>query len=442
MQEIFKLLIVGVLDIFNISTFIIALISLVLLIIYFKRNKKNVNSEESVNFLLLKLQNQFDILNSLITQSNTMYLNVNQNASERLENHLTRVTTMQNSQLVNIENRIKELLQATENRLNHIDIGLKDSLNKMLADNSVKLDKMRETVDEKLNSSLERRFNESFKQIADRLDNVHRGLGEMQELATGVGDLKKVLTNVKTRGVWGEVQLGQLLEQMLAPNQFSKEVQIKEGLLERVDYVINLPGTHDEITFLPIDAKFPLEDYSRLLDANDKGNSAEIDRVRKALHKRVLEEAKTIRQKYIEAPKTTDFAIMYLPIEGLFAEIVKDTNLLEKLQQEYRVSICGPTTLTSIINCIQMGFKSVAIEKHSSEVWELLTTFKTEFVKFVDLLSKTQKKLDEASNTIEDATKKSKTIQRKLNKVDLLDDKATLKVIKVDEVVDEEDDKG
>lgn len=275
---------------------------------------------------------------------------------------------------------------------------------------------MRQTVDEKLNVSLEKRLAESFNIINNRLQSVYEGLGEMKQLATGVGDLKKVLTNVKTRGVWGEVSLANLLEQMLSPDQFSSNVAIKDNQ-ERVDFAIALPGKDDKTILLPVDAKFPIEDYQRLVEASETGNVQQTEAAKKGLEKRVKEEAKKISEKYILLPKTTDFAVMYLALEGLYAEVLRMPGLAEELQREYKVVICGPTTLSALLNSLQLGFKTLSIEKRSSEIWQLLGVFKQEFGKFVDLLAKTQKKLAEASNTIESATKKSRTIERKLKNV-------------------------
>lgn len=229
--------------------------------------------------------------------------------------------------------------------------------------------------------------------------------------------MKKVLTNVKTRGVWGEVQLGHILEQMLSPNQFQANAITKPNTQERVDYAVNLPGKDDKNILLPIDAKFPLEDYQRLVDATEQGNLDLIEVCQKGIERRIKEEAKKIRDKYICLPNTTDFAILYLAIEGLYAEVLRKPGLAEQIQREYKIVICGPTTLSALLSSLQLGFKTLSIEKRSSEIWSLLGSFRQEFTKFVELLSKTQKKLDEASNTIEFATKKSKTIERKLSKV-------------------------
>ncbi|MEG1499767.1 MAG: DNA recombination protein RmuC, partial [Clostridia bacterium] len=248
----------------------------------------------------------------------------------------------------------------------------------------------------------------------------YRGLGEMQTLASGVGDLKKVLTNVKTRGVWGEISLGNLLEQIMTHEQFEKNVAIKKDSLERVDFAIKLPGKDEEEILLPIDAKFPMEDYQRLCEASENGNSADVELAIKSLEKRIKEEAKSIKEKYISLPKTTDFAMMYLATEGLYAEVARRAGLMEFLQENYKVVICGPTTLSAMLNSLQLGFKTLSIEKRSSEIWTLLGIFKNEFEKFTMLLSKTQKKLIEATNTIDMASKKTKTIARKLKNVSSL----------------------
>lgn len=384
-----------------------------------KQSADDSNQSQKNDFEKIKLL--FDNLVQTNSYTNDLIVNTIKSNDEQLLNYLQKNNQSQMQSTQNVELRIRNLLDQTEQRLARIDNDLKQNLHILQVENSKKLEEMRLTVDEKLNVSLERRLNDSFSLISDRLDKVHRGLGEMQELATGVGDLKKVLTNVKTRGVWGEIGLGNILEQMLAANQFEREVATKPGSNERVDYVVLLPGKDDENIYLPIDAKFPIEDYHRLIEASEQANVTEIEKAKTALYRRVKDEAKKIREKYIAPPKTTDFAVLYLALEGLYAEIIKNSDLVQQLQREYRIVICGPTTLTALINSLQMGFKTVAIEKRSSEIWSLLATFKTEFVKFVELLAKTQKKLDEASGTIEDATKKTKKIQSKLNNIGVIE---------------------
>ena len=293
-----------------------------------------------------------------------------------------------------------------------------EQMDKLQASNEKKLDEMRTVVDEKLNATLQDRLNKSFAIVSEQLQAVTKGLGEMQSLAVGVGDLKRVITNVKTRGTFGEVQLGNLLEQMLAPYQYQSQINTNPENSDRVDFVINLPGKDDRDLLLPVDAKFPMEDYLRLQDAFDSADAMQIEKCRKALETRIKEEAKKIKTKYICVPKTTDFAIMYLATEGLYSEIIKNTILVEKLQQEFHILICGPTTLSALLNSLQMGFKTLAIEKRSAEIWNMLSVFKKEFSTYVELLEKTQKKLSEASTTIEDASKKSQKISKQLSKVD------------------------
>ena len=273
----------------------------------------------------------------------------------------------------------------------------------------------RKEISESLQSGLDRFLN----LLNTQLESVQRGLGEMQSLATGVGDLKKVLTNVKTRGTWGEIQLGNLLEQILTIEQYEKNVVTKKGSNERVEFAIKLPGREkkDNVVWLPIDAKFPMEDYQRLIEAQEQANVGLVDELGKSLENRIKSEAKDIRDKYIDPPQTTDFGILFLPIEGLYAEVLRRPGLCELLQRDYRVILTGPTTLAALLNSLQMGFRTLAIEKRSSDVWALLAAIRVEFAKFGEMLDKTHKKLQEASDTIESATKKSRTIERKLNKV-------------------------
>jgi len=284
-------------------------------------------------------------------------------------------------------------------------------------DNNKRLEEMRKTVDEKLQETVEKRFNESFKLISERLEQVHKGLGEMQTLASGVGDLKKVLTNVKTRGNLGEIQLGAILEQILSPEQYEQNAAVKKGSLERVEYVVKLPdkNTENEIVLLPIDSKFPTEDYQRLLDAYEQ--SKDVETVSKQFENSVKKNAKDIRDKYINPPITTDFAIMFVPTEGLYAEILRRTGLFEILQRDYKITVVGPTNLVAFLSSLQMGFRTLAIEKQTSRVWETLGTVKNEFGKFGDVLEKTKKKLQEATNVIDDASVRTRAIERSLRTV-------------------------
>lgn len=291
----------------------------------------------------------------------------------------------------------------------------------MQEDSQKKLDEMRATVDEKLQSTIEQRLGAAFKQVSDRLEAVHKGLGEMQSLAVGVGDLKRVLTNVKTRGGFGETQLESLLEHCLAPGQYAKNVQTKPGSSERVDFAVRMPnGANGEPLWLPIDAKFPQEDYARLQDSVERGDLAGIEEAGRALETRVRAEAKTIRDKYVAPPGTTDFALLFLPTEGLYAEVLRRPALVEAMQRDHKVVLVGPTTLAAILNSLQMGFRTLAIEQRSTEVWRLLNEVKKQFGLFADLLVKVDEKLRQASNTIGDATKRTRVIQSKLSAVEAL----------------------
>jgi DNA recombination protein RmuC len=311
--------------------------------------------------------------------------------------------------------------QINEQKLEKIRETLERQLRLLQEDNSHKLDQMRTVVDEKLQATLEKRLSDSFRQVSERLEKVHQGLGEMQSLASSVGDLKAVLNNVKTRGIWGEVQLESLLQQILAPEQYAKNVATKKGSEDRVEFAIRLPGREQgnggEI-WLPIDAKFPLEDYQRLNEALEKGDGVTAEEATKGLMSRIKLEARNIRDKYLDPPYTTDFGILFLATEGLYAEVLRQPGLLDVLQREYRIVITGPTTLAALLNTLQIGFRTLAIEKRTSEVWNLLGLVKKEFGLFAGILEKTQKKLQEASNTIEDAAKKTRSIERKLKNVE------------------------
>ena len=313
--------------------------------------------------------------------------------------------------------QLLKLTQMNEQKLEKVRDVVETRLRALQEDNSQKLERMRETVDEKLHSTLEKRLGESFKVVSERLEKVHAGLGEMQSLASGVGDLKKILTNVKTRGTWGEIQLGNLLEQMLTVEQYERNVVTKQGSRETVEFAIKLPGRDGKVVYIPIDAKFPKEDYERLLQAQDEGNVIAVEEFGKAIENRIKQEARKIKDKYIDPPQTTDFAIMYLPIEGLFAEVLRRPGLHEQLQRDFRVSIAGPTTITAHLNALQMGFRTLTVEQRASEVWQLLGDVKKEFGRFGEILEKTHEKLNQASKEIEFAASKSRTIERKLRDV-------------------------
>lgn len=298
---------------------------------------------------------------------------------------------------------------------------LEQRLERLQQDNSAKLEQMRQTVDEKLHATLEKRLSESFRQVSERLELVHKGLGEMQTLAAGVGDLKKVLSNVKARGVFGEVQLAALLEQVMAPEQYERNVVTRQGSRDRVEFAIRLPGRdRDEHVLLPIDAKFPIEDYQRLQAAQEAGDKAALELAEKALEARVRLEAKTIAEKYVEPPYTTDFALLYLPFEGLFGEVLRRPGLFDQIQRQFRVTICGPTNLLAYLNSLQMGFRTLAIQQRSSEVWKVLGTVKTEFGRFAEVLANTKRQLQTVANTIDQAEVRTRQIERKLKDVEAL----------------------
>jgi DNA recombination protein RmuC len=315
---------------------------------------------------------------------------------------------------------LKSFSDSVEQKMAAVRQLVDDKLKQIQEDNNRQLDRMRETVDEKLQSTLEKRLGESFKQVSERLELVHQGLGDMRNLAAGVGDLKKVLTNIKTRGTWGEVQLGALLEEILAPEQYAKNVRIHENSNDVVEFAIKLPGQGDlqsDHVLIPIDAKFPVEDYQRLVEAQENADAVAADEAAKLLETRIKAEAKEIFKKYISPPKTTDFGIMFLPSEGLYAEIIRRTALMQLLQKEYHVIVSGPSTFAAFLNSLQMGFRSLAIQKRSGEVWKVLGEIKTEFDKFGLTLDAVRKKLEQATNSMDDVQKKSRTIQRKLRSV-------------------------
>ncbi len=320
--------------------------------------------------------------------------------------------------------QLRLLSEANDKRLAELRAAVETRLAALQEGNEKKLEQMRATVDEKLHATLEQRLGESFKQVADRLEQVHKGLGEMQNLARDVGALNRVLTNVKTRGVFGEVQLAGLLEQVFTPEQYATNVATVPGSAERVEFAIRLPGQRDDGAplWLPIDAKFPREDYERLLDASERADVVAMEISAKAIETRLRQEAKTIRDKYVSPPHTTDFAILFVPTEGLYAEALRRPGLAESLQREHKVMLAGPTTLLATLTSLQMGFRTLALEKRSAEVWEVLGAVKTEFGKFGAVLAKTKKKLDEASSTIDDAAQRTRAMERRLKIVESLPD--------------------
>lgn len=347
---------------------------------------------------------------------------------ERLERLLRDELTQNRQELTgnlksstdSLSRQIIDMTRMNENKLEKVREVVGEQLRLLQEDNSAKLEKMRETVDEKLHSTLEKRLNDSFQVVSERLEKVHEGLGEMQNLAVGVGDLKKVLTNVKTRGTWGEIALENLLEQILTPDQYVKNIATKKNSADRVEFAIKLPGREDVDIYLPIDSKFPKEDYEKLLKAQDEADQKLVEESLKKIEANIKMEAKKIQDKYIDPPHTTDFAIMFLPIEGLYAEVLRRPGLCDVIQQKHRINLAGPTTFAALLNSLRMGFRTLAVEKRTSEVRSLLGDIKKEFGVFGDILANTQKKLRSASNEIESASRKSRTIERKLRKVEEL----------------------
>ncbi len=348
--------------------------------------------------------------------------------------------TAQSERLESFARELNRFSLGLDERFERLRISVEGRLAAIQADNASKLEEMRRTVDEKLHATLEQRLGESFKLVSDRLEQVHRGLGEMQSLAAGVGDLKRVLSNVKTRGTWGEVQLAALLEQLLTADQFAANVATRPDSGERVDFAIRLPGKGDgAVVWLPIDAKFPVEDYQRLIDAQERGELGVVDEASKAIEVRLKAEARSIHEKYVAPPHTTDFALLYLPTEGLYAEALRRPGLADTLQREWRVSLAGPTTLAALLNSLQMGFRTLAIEQRSAEVWAVLGAVKSEFGKFGEALAHTRKKLDEASNSISKAETRTRQLSRKLSEVEALPVSDAEKLIGLVELDGEDD---
>lgn len=353
-------------------------------------------------------RSQSDQLNALIRQSqaNAQALDLRQQGMQRASDESLR--------------RMESRVQGVENRMESLRQTMDESLRLMREDNAQKLNEMRRTVDEKLNDTLEKRLSASFSQVSERLEQVYRSLGEVHSLASGVGDLKRMLSNVKTRGVWGEIQLGALLEQALTESQYQRNVAVTPGSAERVEFAVCLPGREGGVVYLPIDSKFPQEDYARLAEASEQGDPAAVEAAQKALMNAVRTEAKRIG-KYIVPPHTTDFAVMFLPLESLYAEVMRHSDAVEAIQREQRVLISGPSTLLALLNSLQMGFRTLAIEQRSAEVWKLLGAVKGDFSSFALLLQKTQEKLQQASNSIDTAFTKTRTIEKRLRQVETLE---------------------
>ena len=411
----------------------ILLIDLFLLILLLFRHHRTVRqSEESLRHqqqqtaaqlsaLEEHLRNEFARQQQSYIAASAEYARGTEQRMDMLGTRLDVFDQSQDIRLHRMASVLDEKLSANDQRAEQLRTALNAGMEKLQRENAEKLDQMRQTVDEKLHETLNRRLGESFSLVNERLEQVYKGLGEMHTLATGVGDLKRVLTNVKTRGIWGEVQLGSLLSQILAPSQYAENVQVIPRSPERVEYAIILPGSQDgSSVYLPIDSKYPLESYERLQSAAESGDAEAVGQAFNGLCAAIRTEAKRISQKYIEPPFTTDFAIMFLATEGLYAEALRARGLMDELQQKYRILIAGPSTLTALLNSLQVGFRTLAIEQRSAEVWQLLGTVKTEFGRFSDLLDQTQQRLRQAGETIEKAAVRTRAISRRLRDVEEL----------------------
>ena len=409
------------------TTIIIVLLALILLVgvvllVLLLNNKKGegVTKRDAEDIVKEESDRQSRSLQSAMTAANSTLLNAITMHTDTQGKSIDRFLSVVAANLEAQDKRQQEFIQNVEGRLEAMKGGLEKSLTEARKENADQLEKMRLVVEEKMQATLTQRLNQSFEQINKQLDSLREGLGEMKALTDNVQDLRKVLSGVKTRGVWGEISLGTLIEEILATEQYETNYKVgKKG--EVVEYAVRMPGKSEEPIFLPIDAKFPLEDYQRLVEASENGDKPLVDAMSLALERRIKEEAKTIAEKYIKPPQTTDFAVMYLPIEGLYAEIAKKSALLEYVQNKFRVMVTGPTTLAALLNSLLVGFRTVAIEKRSRDIWKLLSQFRTEFARFTELLDKTQGYVDKASEGIRNATTKSNQIQSKLSKVELIE---------------------
>ena len=388
--------------------FYLLLACLVLLVILLVRQASLSHQQEKEGMRqehsLTVLGNQ--LLDSLDAQHDGMVESL-QNTNQHL---LSTMSQMGQNQTSLLESMQRQVLLSTRNQ--------EEKINTLRLENERQLGEMRRTVDQRLSESLDKKLDSSFAQVSQRLESVYKGLGEMHTLASGVGDLKKVLTNVKTRGIWGEMQLGSLIRQVLAPGQYEENVAVVPGSPDRVEFAVCLPDQSGGMVYLPVDSKFPQEDYVRLVDASQAGDAAAADAARKALEKRLKDEAKKISSKYVSPPSTTDFAIMFLPIEGLYAEALQTPDLVDSLQRDFRIIIAGPGTFAAMLNALQMGFRTLAIEKRSGEVWRLLGEIKTDFARFTEMLEATRRRLDQAGESIDSAVSRTRTIRKKLSDIE------------------------
>ena len=388
--------------------FYLLLACLVLLVILLVRQASLSHQQEKEGMRqehsLTVLGNQ--LLDSLDAQHDGMVESL-QNTNQHL---LSTMSQMGQNQTSLLESMQRQVLLSTRNQ--------EEKINTLRLENERQLGEMRRTVDQRLSESLDKKLDSSFAQVSQRLESVYKGLGEMHTLASGVGDLKKVLTNVKTRGIWGEMQLGSLIRQVLAPGQYEENVAVVPGSADRVEFAVCLPDQSGGMVYLPVDSKFPQEDYVRLVDASQAGDAVAADAARRALEKRLKDEAKKISSKYVSPPSTTDFAIMFLPIEGLYAEALQTPDLVDSLQRDFRIIIAGPGTFAAMLNALQMGFRTLAIEKRSGEVWRLLGEIKTDFARFTEMLEATRRRLDQAGETIDSAVSRTRTIRKKLSNIE------------------------
>lgn len=415
----------------EIVTVLLIIINVVLTSILILKRNTNTDSK-NISDLYRSIKDIFININSTIKDEFSR--NRQETSSSRTEsnielsNTLKNISDIQKNQLDSFSKQLLSLTNSNEEKLNKMRETIETRILGLQNENSKKLDEMRNLVDEKLNESLDKKLTTSFSSISQRLEILYKQLGEIGSLANGVNDLKRALTNIKVRGTFGEIQLHSILDDILTKEQYETNVATKSGSNERVEFAIKIPSKDKKSSYiyLPIDSKFPQEDYQKLLDAEEEGNKLLMEQSKKALITRIKSEAQDVNRKYLDPPNTTDFGIIFLPTESLYSEVVKEAGLMEQLQKNLKIIITGPSTISAFLNSLQMGFRTLAIEKRSSEVWELLGAVKTQFSKFGDILEKTQKKLQEASNTIETASRKSRTIERKLRSVEELPiDKST-----------------
>lgn len=383
-------------------------VCVVLLVILLVRQNRNLT--DAADSCARQEADLHKLGNALLDEMEDQQADMQQSLTNANQSMISNISELSRTQTSLLESMQRQILLSTRNQEERLDA--------FRQENERQLTEMRRTVDEKLSDSLDKKLNESFAQVSQRLEAVYKGLGEMHTLASGVGDLKKVLTNVKTRGIWGEMQLGNIIRQILAPGQYDENVAVVPGSTERVEFAIRLPDRSGETVRLPVDSKFPQEDYIRLTEASQSGNAVETELARKALITRIKTEAKRISGKYIVPPYTTDFAIMFLPVEGLYAEVMQDPELAESIQRDQRVVIAGPGTFSAMLNALQMGFRTMAIEQRTTEVWHLLGEIKTDFGRFAEMLETTRKRIEQAGESIDTAVSKTRTIQRKLNDVE------------------------